>query len=447
MSDIAIRVDNLGKRFRIGAAREQYYSLREAIMAGLKAPFRRFKRLSGYAGDENEIFWALRNVSFEVKQGEVVGVIGRNGAGKSTLLKLLSRITYPTEGRAEIHGRVGSLLEVGTGFHPELTGRENIYLNGAILGMRKTEIQAKFDEIVEFAEISQFLDTPVKRYSSGMYVRLAFAVAAHLEPEILLVDEVLAVGDAQFQKKCMSKMGDVAHQGRTVFLVSHNMPVIANTCERAILLNRGGVEMDGPTAEVIDQYLSSVRTQSGEVVFDNLEEAPGNELVRLRAVRILQGEDGYSKDEVLISQEIKVEIDFVNLIPDAKLYAAIWLKDKWGSVVFASSNHSSVSIQPDPWYERDRPVGLYRSTCVIPPHFLNDSTYSVTAIVGKHVSNTQILHEDAVTFHVVDTGEMRQEYGGQWIGGVRPRFHWETEYIDSKSEDEASLSAQRSISS
>lgn len=249
MNDIAIRVESLSKRYRIGV--ERHDTLRDAL-----AGFGRKKPQSAIQNPKSEEFWALRDVSFEVKRGEVVGVIGRNGAGKSTLLKILSRITEPTGGIAEIHGRVGSLLEVGTGFHPELTGRENIYLNGAILGMKRTEIDRKFDEIVAFSEIEKFLDTPVKRYSSGMYVRLAFAVAAHLEPEILLVDEVLAVGDVAFQKKCLGKMGEVANKGRTVFFVSHNMAAVRKLCSSAILLDSGITKISGPTDLVIDQYLN-----------------------------------------------------------------------------------------------------------------------------------------------------------------------------------------------
>ena len=260
MRDIAVHAEALSKLFHIGAA-EAYSTFREALTNALAAPFRRTRWIfQGTNGDvsegENEI-WALKDVSFEVKRGEVVGIIGRNGAGKSTLLKILSRITEPTVGFAEIHGRVGSLLEVGTGFHGELSGRENIYLNGAILGMKKTEIDRRFDEIVSFAEVEKFIDTPVKRYSSGMYLRLAFAVAAHLEPEILIVDEVLAVGDASFQNKCIGKMGAVAREGRTVLFVSHNIAAVKSLCTRAILLDGGQVDCDGPVDEVVDRYITA----------------------------------------------------------------------------------------------------------------------------------------------------------------------------------------------
>jgi lipopolysaccharide transport system ATP-binding protein len=256
MSDVAIRAEGLGKRYSIGAKPESYHTLRDAIMNIAKAPLRMLSKLG--RGSEKDIIWALKDVSFEVKRGEVVGIIGRNGSGKSTLLKILSRITKPTEGRAEIHGRVGSLLEVGTGFHPELTGRENIFLNGSILGMRQREIKAQFDEIVAFAEVEKFLDTPVKRYSSGMRVRLAFAVAAHLEPEILLVDEVLAVGDAQFQKKCLGKMSDVAKEGRTVLFVSHNMAAIQALCGRGMILHEGKIVGMAGARDAVAVYVDSL---------------------------------------------------------------------------------------------------------------------------------------------------------------------------------------------
>ncbi|HEY0071118.1 MAG TPA: ABC transporter ATP-binding protein, partial [Chloroflexia bacterium] len=260
MSDIAIRAEGLGKQYRIGARQESYSTLRDSLSNVFATPFRRLaSAMSGQATSVNhEMIWALRDVSFEVKTGEVVGVIGRNGAGKSTLLKIMSRITEPTTGYADIHGRVGSLLEVGTGFHQELTGRENIYLSGSILGMKKAEIDRTFDDIVAFAEIERFLDTPVKRYSSGMYVRLAFAVAAHLQPEILLVDEVLAVGDLLFQKKCLGKMGDVAKEGRTVFFVSHNLAAIQGLCTRGLLLENGRCVEAGDIRTVMNRYMQQL---------------------------------------------------------------------------------------------------------------------------------------------------------------------------------------------
>jgi lipopolysaccharide transport system ATP-binding protein len=284
MSEIAVRVRDLGKEYRIGAKAERYKTFRESLVSMASAPVRLFRPSARRHADER--IWALRDVSFEVRAGEVVGVIGRNGAGKSTLLKILARITEPTRGSAEIHGRVGSLLEVGTGFHPELTGRENVFLNGAILGMRRSEIDRKFDQIVAFSEIEQFIDTPVKKYSSGMYLRLAFAVAAHLEPEILLVDEVLAVGDAEFQKKCLGKMGDVAREGRTVLFVSHNMPAVQALCSRAILLRHGTVALDADTGEVLRDYLGYLHSTSANA-FRNNPERSGDGSVRLTGGRIL----------------------------------------------------------------------------------------------------------------------------------------------------------------
>ncbi len=316
MTETVIQVENVGKRYVLGTGGDpaRYQTMRESLMSGLRAPARWLRRsLNGAhaaaASPADNEFWALHDVSFKVQRGDVVGIIGRNGAGKSTLLKVLSRITEPTRGRVAIRGRVASLLEVGTGFHPELTGRENIYLNGAILGMTRVEIKAKFDEIVAFSEVERFLDTPVKRYSSGMYVRLAFAVAAHLEPEILIVDEVLAVGDANFQKKCLSKMQDVGQGGRTVLFVSHSMPAITRLCTRAILLNEGRVLSDGPTAQVVSAYLGSGLNGAATREWPDPAKAPGNHVARLRAVRVLTGDSALT-DAVDIRLEIRIILDF-----------------------------------------------------------------------------------------------------------------------------------------
>ena len=286
MSPLAIKVENLSKQYRIGS-REPYKTIRESIMEGIRVPLRRTKQ-----SVKEETIWALKDICFEVKQGEVLGIIGRNGAGKTTVLKILSRITEPTKGRALLKGRVASLLEVGTGFHPELTGKENIYLNGAILGMDRYEISKKFDEIVAFAEIERFLDTPVKRYSSGMYMRLAFAVAAHLEPEILFVDEVLAVGDVAFQKKCLGKMGDVARQGRTIMFVSHNMPAVENLCKKGILLQSGEILMQGEMSSLIQYYLGTVLPNAASVPLAERTDRTGNGRIKLTDFHI---EDGQNK--------------------------------------------------------------------------------------------------------------------------------------------------------
>lgn len=432
-SELAIQAVGLGKEYSIGP-RERYQSLRDVITDAARAPFSR------RSGKAHQTIWALRDASFDLMRGEVLGVIGRNGAGKSTLLKLLSRITEPTEGFADIRGRVGALLEVGTGFHPELTGRENIFLNGAILGMTRAEIVRKFDEIVAFANVEKFIDTPVKHYSSGMRVRLAFAVAAHLEPEILVVDEVLAVGDHEFQKKCLGKMGEVGRSGRTVLLVSHNMPSVLNLCTRAILLDGGRIVASGNPSEIVKTYLSSVKSAEGEVIWDNPETAPGNDVVRLSSVSIRQPDDPTFTADVDISKDVLVEVTYWNLCDGARLYPAIWLKDQLGTFVLSSSNHRSISFGKDPWDDRPHPVGLYRSVCRIPGNFLNEGMYSIAAIVGRGVSDTQVLEDFVISFTVHDTGEMRQEYLGGWVGPVvRPRLEWVTERLEGDPTVEAPL--------
>jgi lipopolysaccharide transport system ATP-binding protein len=294
MGNLAIRAESLGKRYRIGGQRARYKTLRDTLTSAAAAPVRRLRSVlrDRSARASNEIIWALRDVSFDVGRGEIVGIIGRNGAGKSTLLKILSRITKPTVGYADVWGRVGSLLEVGTGFHPELTGRENIYLNGTILGMRRYEIAQKFDEIVAFAEVSKFVDTPVKHYSSGMYMRLAFSVAAHLEPEILLVDEVLAVGDLAFQKKCLGKMGEVAEQGRTVLFVSHNMAAIKQLCKTGILLHEGRILRQGPIGDVIQEYIGGAALSASCVEIKPTDHVTGLNGIQVRRVELLNHVEG-----------------------------------------------------------------------------------------------------------------------------------------------------------
>jgi lipopolysaccharide transport system ATP-binding protein len=429
MSNIALRVENLGKRYRIGQRQQANGRLSERLMELIRAPFGRRRPAAKEPGADE--IWALRHASFEIEVGKVVGIIGRNGAGKSTLLKLLSRISEPSEGRAEIYGRLGSLLEVGTGFHPELTGRENIFLSGAILGMTRREIYRKLDEIIAFAEIDRFLDTPVKRYSSGMYVKLAFAVAAHLQPEILLVDEILAVGDSAFQKKCLGKMGEIGKQGRTVVLISHNMASIVNLCQRAILLNGGTTLADGAPADVVKKYFDMNQSFSGQRVWENLHQAPGTNVVRLHRVAIFQEESPGPVADVDISRDVLVKISYWNMQEGAHLYSAMCLKDRIGTVVFASANLRSISLTEDPGYGSPRPVGLYEAVCRIPGNTLNEGSYCVTAIVGKGTQETQIREEDAVCFDVVDTGEMRKEYLGTWIGLVRPKLAWHTRLLAS----------------
>jgi lipopolysaccharide transport system ATP-binding protein len=430
LSDIAIRVEGLSKSFRLGhrVSYHRFSELLENVATNLASlPARILNSNRNNPSTSADLFWALDDVTFEINRGEVFGFIGRNGAGKSTLLKLLSRIMRPTRGRIEIHGRVGSLLEVGTGFHPELTGRENIFLNGAVLGMSHREIRRKFDEIVAFSEVEQFLDTPVKRYSSGMYVRLAFAVAAHLEPEILIVDEVLAVGDAAFQQKCMGKMGAASRQGKTVLIVSHSLPVITNLCQRAILLEAGRVTAIGTPTEVVRQYLANVRSASGEVVWTSQETAPGTPQVRLHAVRIMQeGINGPTAD-VDISKDIAVQITYWNQVEGQQLYAALWLKDSNGVFVLSTSNIKGVSSNKDPWYGVPQPAGIYQSICIIPGNFLNEGRYVISAIIGRVPNKLEILEESVLNFDVHDTGAMREEYFGNWAGPViRPRLNWNT---------------------
>ncbi|MDD4972254.1 MAG: ABC transporter ATP-binding protein [Paludibacter sp.] len=380
---------------------------------------------------KNPYIWALKDVTFDIKRGEVVGFIGRNGAGKSTLLKVLSRITEPTEGYAEVFGRVGSLLEVGTGFHPELTGRENVYLNGAILGMKKADIDRKFSEIVNFSGVEKFIDTPLKRYSSGMQVRLAFSVAAHLEPEILLVDEVLAVGDIDFQKKSIGRMQEVRSKGRTVIFVSHNLASIANLCDRVILLEAGRIIANGSVSEVIGQYLKKDKTEMGAAAWNDPSTAPGNERVRLKSVRIYQDNKNVITPDVDISKDINIEISFWNFGHNLKLYSNIWLTNEMGIRVLSSTNHRSISLTPDQWSSKEYPKGLYRSVCTIPGNFLNDGQYNICAIIGKDNFQAQVLAEDVVSFLVHDTGRMSKEYTGSWKGVVvRPLLAWHTDLLD-----------------
>jgi homopolymeric O-antigen transport system ATP-binding protein len=431
VSQPIITVQNLSKQFRLGANAYAHQNLREAFATRVRSPFR---PVQNHGDTSKELVWALRDVSFEVQPGEVVGVIGRNGAGKSTLLKILSRITEPTSGRAELYGRVGSLLEVGTGFHPELTGRENIFLNGAVLGMKRREIERKFDEIVAFSEIERFLDTPVKRYSSGMYMRLAFAVAAHLEPEILLVDEVLAVGDADFQAKCLGKMGEVARGGRTVLYVSHNLNSVLGLCPRSILIAEGRIHADGPTSDVITSYVSRGTNLSGERVWKNPETAPGNEKLRLRAVRVVSA--GKITSEVDIATDVRIEIEFWNLRPGARVTTSIHLLDRMKTGVLASANLPSANLAQDRWDDRPYPEGVFRTVVTLPGNLLNEGRYHVNVILLTGFTNMEVFVEGAITFNVYESGAMRGEYAGKWLGVVRPKLAWQTELLNGKANEQ-----------
>lgn len=425
----SIVVENVGKQYRIGEHQLPYGTLRESVVRTLSAVPRLVQRRGKAPGRS---IWALKEVDFEVKPGEVVGIIGRNGAGKSTLLKVLSRITEPTEGRIELRGRVASLLEVGTGFHAELTGRENIFLNGSIMGMKREEIERKFDEIVAFAEVSKFLDTAVKHYSSGMYVRLAFAVAAHLEPEILIVDEVLAVGDASFQRKCLDKMQEVSQHGRTVLFVSHNMPAITRLCGRTILLDEGKVISDGPSHQVVGMYLKSGLGTSASRQWTDPAKAPGNHLARLLAVRV-RTEENETTDAVDIRKPVGIEMEYEVLQPGHVMVPNYHFFNEEGIYAFISGD-------PDPlWRRQPRSVGRYMSTAWIPGNFLSEGTM----IVGVALSTMDpvVVHfyeRDAVAFQVIDSldgDSLRGDYAGAIPGVVRPLLKWTTQFVSEAEEN------------
>jgi lipopolysaccharide transport system ATP-binding protein len=426
---VIVRVEHLSKRYRIRSGQGEYKTLRDTLADGVTRPLRRVaslvRRPTRSANQTDESVWALHDVSFEVRRGETIGIIGRNGAGKSTLLKVLSRITEPTAGHADVHGQVGALLEVGTGFHPELTGRENIYLNAAILGMKRRDIRHRLDAIVAFAEVSKFLDTPVKHYSSGMQLRLAFAVAAHLDPEILVVDEVLAVGDSAFQRRCLDKMHQVTEGGRTVLFVSHNMPAVTRLCPRTILLDAGGVVDDGPSYKVAAAYLNSGLGTRAAREWNDIAQAPGSDVVRLCAVRVRTA-DGRITEAIDIRQPIRVEIEYDVLKPGYPLWPHYTVNNEEGVRVF-------VTIDGDPaWRGRARPPGHYVSTGWIPGNFLSEGTVIVCA--GIRTEEPLILHaweRDAVAFQVIDSIEgdsARGDYLGPMPGIIRPRLKWTTTF-------------------
>jgi lipopolysaccharide transport system ATP-binding protein len=414
MNDIAIRADGLGKKYHIGRKQEGYKTLRDTLKGVFMAPFRRARTLLSSraygAARSEETVWALKDVFFEVKRGEVVGIIGPNGAGKTTLLKILSRTTEPTEGFAEIHGRLGSLLEVGTGFHPELTGRENIYLNGAILGMRKAEIQRKFDDIVAFSEVEKFIDTSVKHYSSGMYVRLAFAVAAHMEPEILLVDEVLAVGDASFQKKCLGKMGDVSREGRTVLFVSHNMSAISRLCPRAILLHDGKVVRDGASLEVISEHLKTSKRTTHRFIQPADHNIP---LCLLEAEVVLEGNTALEAMPRHMPITVRLIYKVNHEISSVHIYSNIVSAD--GNIVFGTSD---ADVDQNRFGKRK--PGTYVCQYQIPPKLLNGGDYSVNVSLGipyqvNFQENDGILNFTVVDLEASERFIHRRRAGAVWL--------------------------------
>jgi lipopolysaccharide transport system ATP-binding protein len=430
MSETVISVENLSKLYLLGQAERKHESLVSELGGLLSAPFRNYRKLrrldtsrvaDGQA-DSPDLLWALKDVSFEVKRGEALGVIGRNGAGKSTLLKVLSRITEPTKGRVRMRGRVASLLEVGTGFHQELTGRENIYLNGTILGMKRREIDRKFDEIVDFSGVERFLDTPVKRYSSGMKVRLGFAVAAHLEPEILIIDEVLAVGDAEFQSKCMGKMQEVARGGRTILFVSHNLPSLRLLCSRAVLLKDGKLVSSGPASDVVDLYaeqFGSSGTGQLEHTWAHDADPAGDDQARLLAVKVVPTDHHIRTDQAL-----DVVVDYEASTPDQILSVSLVLRRE-EVVAF-----NTLAFDDSGRYGRPHPAGRFRSTCHIPPHLLNHGRYDIQVYLARNERALYRSDPKVLKINVDDIRPANCTWYGNWIGATRPMLHWSTEVID-----------------
>ncbi|MFT3932727.1 MAG: ABC transporter ATP-binding protein [Chitinophagaceae bacterium] len=426
MSKPVIEVENLGKKFVIDhQKKERYTALRDVIVQNIKGTISGSKKfLTGNFKDTNstkEEFWALKDLNFTINEGDRVGIIGRNGAGKSTLLKLLSRIVEPTTGRITIRGRIASLLEVGTGFHPELTGRENIFLNGAILGMSRAEIKEKFDEIVDFAEVEKFLDTPVKRYSSGMYVRLAFSVAAHLEPEILVVDEVLAVGDARFQKKCLGKLEDISKtNGRTVLFVSHNMAAITALCNTSILLNKGVLEKNGDAREVMNHYLlGDIGSNAVKKWNDNY---PGTSDVKLHSIAVVD-KSGKIKESFFIDEEVGIRMEYTVLEDKVILWQGHNIYNSEGTNVFDTHDVSS------PYYNMPHPKGNYSSIVWIPSNLLAEGTYIVSSAIFNHIQHRIHFHEkDAIIFTIIERYNGKTARGvssEQFPGIIRPLLNWE----------------------
>ena len=435
----AIKTKELSKIYRIGMENELHDSLIRTFSSYLKSPIKNYKKYrSLYRFDDIEsmetskantkrkdIIWALKDVSLEIKKGEAVGIIGRNGAGKTTLLKIISKITSPSYGRAEIRGRISSLLEVGTGFHPELTGRDNIYLNGTILGMTKKEVDRKFDDIVEFSGIKRFIDTPVKRFSVGMKIRLGFSVAAYLEPEILVVDEVLAVGDFDFQKKCLNKMEDVGKRGRTVLFVSHNMQAITRLCSRTILIENGKIAADGTSSEVVAKYMTSDSGLTSERIWDDPNQAPGGDIARLGAVRVLD-EQNQILQHFDIRKPILIEMEYDVLQSGYKLLPHHSFFNEEGTRVF-----EIVDTDPN-WKGRDRPAGRYISSALIPGNFLAEGLIFVqSGLLTIEPRIWQFDERDVVSFQVIDSFDgdtARGDWAGPFPGVIRPLLKWKNEY-------------------
>jgi lipopolysaccharide transport system ATP-binding protein len=427
----AVRVEHLSKRYRIGAAQTKFrYGLfRDVLMDVAKTPVRAFRSMAGKAmrgGDATSYIWALDDISFELEEGRVLGIVGHNGAGKSTLLKVLSRVTEPTKGAVMVRGRVGSLLEVGTGFHPELTGRENIYMNGAVLGMKRAEIDRKFDEIVAFSEVEQFVDTPVKRYSSGMYLRLAFAVAAHLEPEILVVDEVLAVGDAEFQKKCLGKMSDVAQQGRTVLFVSHNMSAILRLTQEALVLRRGQLIRRGPTQEAVDFYLASGQADSGERTWEP-QDIPASAAPFCPISVRLKDKQGKIVDTIRSTEPAFIEWEYQLNAPLTGLRVGMYISTMRGEYVL-----TTFDVDDARQFELfgARKAGRYLSRCTLPADLLNEGRYAVGVNASSFGVRRYFMDENALSFNVDISGAPGTQWAEVRHGPVRPRLDWTIEKVE-----------------
>lgn len=418
-----INVKNISKRYQIGGLDPGYATFREFLASAMVMPLRRLRRIQT---SQTQTIWALKDINFEMQAGEVVGLIGHNGAGKSTLLKILSRITSPTTGRTEVHGRIGSLLEVGTGFHPDLTGRENIYLSGTILGIASSEVKKRFDEIVAFSEIEKFIDTPVKWYSTGMYLRLAFSVAVHLDTEIVVMDEVLAVGDVSFQQKCLDKMYQIRSEGRTILFVSHTMSAVTRLCNRAILLDKGHMIADGPAAKVVNDYLGASLRITSEREWTDATQAPGNHILRLRRVRI-RDQEGRTTASIDIRHPVGIDIVYEVLQPGVTLTPKIDLLSDTGVHLFSAHDVG------DQWRYRNRPIGEYVSTAWIPGNFLSEGNFVVNVSLISHTPRTT-LHaqtQNVVTFQIVDhhaKDSARGDYVGPIGGVLRPLLNWTTAF-------------------
>jgi len=425
MTDIAIEVSHLWKKFRRG---EIHDSLRDLVPAlARRFAGRGFKPKNLREGE----FWALKDVGFQLRRGEIVGIIGHNGSGKSTLLKILSRILRPNAGFVRVHGRLSALIEVAAGFHPDLTGRENVYLNGSILGMKNSEVKRKFDEIVAFSEIEAFIDTPVKRYSSGMYLRLAFAVAAHLDPEVLLVDEVLAVGDARFQRKCLNRIRELGRRGGTILLVSHNLPAVTQLCERAICLDRGGMLADGPSSQVVGSYMNPILSTTAAREWPDPATAPRGDVARLRAVRLrTEGDD--IAEAVDISRAVTIEMEYDVLSSGWLLMPYHHVHNQEGVLLFSAHDLDAK------WAGSPRPEGRWVSSVQIPGNLLTEGTHFVSSgLLALDPPRPQFDVRDVLSFRVIEIPGRSAARGG-WLGPmggvVRPVLKWDTEFSPNRSQ-------------